>query len=169
MSESTPYQTALQRLSESLPRRSGKSDLTSEIQRALEDVGVLTFTLPGAPRTKKTSNRLVTLGRTGRQKILPSAAFVDWQTEAGFHLAKYKAARNSSFKTIIKTPVNCKALFYRDKDVGDAVGFYQALADCLEEYRIVFNDSLIVSWDGSRMLKDALNPRVEVTLEPVKP
>ena len=39
------------------------------------------------------------------------------------------------------------------------------VADALEEAGVVLNDSLIASWDGSRLLKDAANPRVEITLE----
>ena len=43
-----------------------------------------------------------------------------------------------------------------------------ALADALEEAGIVENDRLIVSWDGSRLLKDAATPRIEVMLEAVE-
>jgi len=67
----------------------------------------------------------------------------------------------------IAGPVNCRALFYRKTLVGDACNFCQALADALEEGGIVRNDSLIVSWDGSRLLKDSENPRVIVTLEEI--
>lgn len=62
--------------------------------------------------------------------------------------------------------LNCCALFYRDRLTGDAVGYYQALADALEEAGIVENDRLIVSWNGSQLLKDAKNPRIEVSLWP---
>ena len=62
-------------------------------------------------------------------------------------------------------PVNVRALFFRHADVGDAVGFYQGLADTLLEGGIVANDSLIRSWDGSRLLVDKKDPRVIVTVE----
>jgi hypothetical protein len=58
-------------------------------------------------------------------------------------------------------------LFYRDAERGDAVGYYQGLADLLEKRGVVANDRLIMSWDGSRLLKDSANPRVELTLEEV--
>ena len=64
----------------------------------------------------------------------------------------------------IARPVNCAALFYRDALRGDAVGFYQGLADVLEKAGIVENDKFIVSWDGSRLRKDAARPRVELVL-----
>jgi hypothetical protein len=63
--------------------------------------------------------------------------------------------------------VNCEARIYRDRNTGDAVGYYQAIADTLEKIGIVENDRLIVAWDGTRLLKDAENPRVEVTLSAV--
>ena len=66
----------------------------------------------------------------------------------------------------IDTPHNIAAVFYRDANRGDAVGYYQGLADLLEKFGIVSNDKWLVSWDGSRLRKDKLNPRVEVELTP---
>lgn len=68
--------------------------------------------------------------------------------------------------SVIREAVNCRALFYlTPRQRGDAVGYYQGLADLLEKRRVVENDRLIVSWDGSRLLVDAAKPRVEVVLE----
>jgi Holliday junction resolvase RusA-like endonuclease len=119
----------------------------------------LSLTIPGAPRTKKNSGRIVRCG--GFPKMLPSKAFEDWNRDAQ-QLIRLALPPNWG---PLHAPVNCRALFYRKADIGDAVGFYQALADALEEAEVVFNDRLIVSWDGSRMLKDAARPRIEVTLE----
>lgn len=60
--------------------------------------------------------------------------------------------------------LNCQALIYRDADRGDAVGYYQGIADLLEKLRILSNDRMIVAWDGSRLLKDPERPRVEIVL-----
>lgn len=61
-------------------------------------------------------------------------------------------------------PLNCAAIFYRDANRGDAVGYYQWLADALESAGVLSNDKWIVQWDGSRLAKDAKRPRIEVTL-----
>ena len=61
-------------------------------------------------------------------------------------------------------PLNCAAIFYREKNIGDAVGYYQALADALESSGIVSDDKWITQWDGSRLAKDATRSRIEVTL-----
>ncbi len=118
------------------------------------------FTLYGAPRTKKNSNRLVGR-RSGRQYVLPSKAWTEWRNTVTFWPAHIAALR------AIEHPVNCKAVFYRDRDVGDACGYYQGLADILEYYRFVNDDKWIVSWDGSRLEKDAKRPRVEITLQSI--
>jgi hypothetical protein len=121
---------------------------------------VFEFVIPGAPRTKKTHNQLV-VSHHGGQRLLPSQQFRAWNQEAQMWLAK---VRSETRGLPLAQPVNCKALFFRDAFRGDACGYYQALADALEEARIVVNDCLIVSWDGSRLLKDHLSPRIEVRL-----
>lgn len=116
---------------------------------------MIQFTIPGKPRTKKNHG-----WRTKRGRQMPSHAYAAWSKEALLHLCVLMAGRPT-----IQGPVNCRALFYRDALRGDAVGYYQALADTLEDARVVHDDVLIVSWDGSRLLKDAKNPRIEVVLE----
>ena len=111
------------------------------------------LTILGKPRTKKNSR---VAGRDGRV-IFASRAWSRWL--AGSVISWYEGARAP-----ITVPVNCRARFYRDANRGDAVGFYQGLADLLEKNGVVTNDRLIVSWDGSRLLKDAARPRVEVEL-----
>ncbi len=114
----------------------------------------------GAPRTKKNSGIITTQG--SHPRILPSAAFSAWNRLAQMQLARFRSSKY--WRYTVSVPVNVQALFYRDKLTGDAVGYYQALADALEEGGIVQNDLLIVSWDGSRLMKDAKNPRVEVEI-----
>ncbi len=120
------------------------------------------LTLHGSPRTKKTSNRLF----NGR--VHPSLAFEAWNNLVQPQLAIFRAKSLAPAGTFpIKCQVNCRALFYRHADVGDATGFYQALADALQEGGIVGNDRQIRSWDGSMLLKDRDNPRIIVTLEEI--
>ena len=114
------------------------------------------LTIIAAPRTKKNSGIITTRGKYPR--ILPSAAFSAWNRIAQLQL------RNCRPIDPIGVPVNVRALFYRERLTGDAVGYYQALGDALQEGLIVENDRLIVSWDGSRMLKDAANPRIEIEI-----
>jgi len=128
------------------------------------------FVLHGPPRTKKTSNRIVQIrgknGGRGFTKILPSEAHEAWHRAAMQEALLVKAViRRAGVVLPLVGSVNVRAMFYRERLSGDAVGYYQALADLLEDAGIVANDSQVESWDGSRLLKDAGNPRVEVLLE----
>ncbi len=117
---------------------------------------LIRLTILGAPRTKKNHGF-----RTKQGHQMPSAAYSAWDRMAQMQIARQ---RPHGLLATIGSPVNVCAIFYREALVGDAVGFYQALADTLEKAGIVENDRLIVSWDGSRLLKDAKNPRVEVEI-----
>ena len=112
------------------------------------------FTIQGVPRTKKNST-----WRTKQGHQMPSLAYKQWETAALIQLGR---AGHLGIK--FAKPMNCKAIFYREAFRGDAVGYYQALADALEKAQVVVNDKWIVSWDGSRLEKDADNPRVDFEL-----
>lgn len=119
------------------------------------------FTLPGIPRTKKTSQRVLRMGKIN--KIVPSKAWIDWRNQCRAYVAT-----KPELHLFLSRPVNCRALFYRDADRGDSSGFISGLADVLEEIQIVLNDRYITQWDGTRMLKDASNPRTEIILTVLK-
>jgi hypothetical protein len=126
------------------------------------------FVIVGPPRTKKTSNRIVRVGRF--RKILPSEAHERWfktaLPQARIHAARMRLAAGDDYEPY--EPVNVKATFYRDAERGDAVGYYQALADLLERSGIVKNDRLIRSWDGSRLAVDKRDPRIEFEITPAQ-
>lgn len=123
----------------------------------------VTLTLYGAPRTKKNSSQFAPSGNTGRPLIFPSPAWRKWLSTVRKNHGK------TANITLPDQPYNCRALFYRDRDSGDAVGYYQGLADLLEEWELLSNDKHIVQWDGSRLLLDRKMPRVELTITPVTP
>lgn len=110
------------------------------------------------PRTKKNHGQIITV--RGRPMMLPSPEYRAWEAGCG------RASIFDRTAPPITWPVNCAAQIFRHANIGDAVGYYQAIADVLEVLGVVENDRLIVSWDGTRMLKDAADPRVEVLLTP---
>lgn len=118
----------------------------------------LRLTLHGAPRTKKNHGSVRMVG--SRRLHVPSEAYMRWRDGALMQIP----ARTR----LPDQPYNCCALIFRDRAAGDAVGYYQAIADMLEEAGVVSNDRLIEAWDGSRLLKDARRPRVELTLTPLE-
>lgn len=128
---------------------------------------LLSFVVVGAPRTKKNHSRIV--GRfTARPRVLPSQQYETWEQGAmGSMYGIRAAARKFGWGLPLAQDVNCRAVFYRDADSGDATGYYQALADFLEKAGVVVNDRQIKQWDGSRLAKDRDNPRIEVWLEAI--
>jgi hypothetical protein len=123
--------------------------------------------LPGIPRTKKTSNRTFEIGRRCRAcyrglrtVVMPSEAWEVWCKTLAPLIRSALPLRWQP----IAYPVNCAALFYRDALRGDSHGFYQGLADVLQHAGLVADDKWIVSWDGSRLLKDTSRPRVELVI-----
>lgn len=123
----------------------------------------------GAPRTKKNSGRIVKPRGLSHAIVLPSAAYTKWRARVLPQLRIIAGKlRDRGHVLPLEHAVNCAAIFYREARIGDAVGYYQALADLLEDGGILRNDRLIVSWDGSRLDKDDDEPRVEVTLTPTE-
>ncbi len=134
----------------------------------------ITFVLPVTPRTKKNSR--VHARVRGRTVPLPSDAYCQMQAQitewAHASLAtsakslvldwNLQASRASALR--LSQPLNCAAIFYRDALRGDAVGYYQGLADALESAGVLSDDKWITQWDGSRLRKDAKRSRIEVTL-----
>ena len=144
----------------------------------------ISFTVPGAPRTKKTHSQIVQA--MGRAILVPSEAHKKWFREA---MTAAPIIRTQLMDQGIPLPlhdqVSVAALFYRERNTGDAVGYYQALGDYIQAPRhkggrttrrgagIIDDDRQIRDWDGSRLWKDADNPRIEVYLtilgDPVGP
>ncbi len=149
------------------------------------------FVISGAPRSKKTSQQIVTIPAKGSRrcracgqcagpekcdecgqliakgfkKIIPSDAYEAWHKEAMVQLMIVKAKlRQRGVEVPITDLINVRALFYQDVDRADAVGLYEGLGDTLQDAGIIENDKQIAHWDGSRRLKDKARPRIEVWL-----
>lgn len=144
--------------------------------------GGIHIVLTGVPTTKKTSNRIVRIGTFYR--ILPSERYVEWfksSMQVVPHLRDW--AHKQGIELPMKGPVQVTAIFYRNALRGDLTGYMQAIADWMQApvirpdkrgvskvardgAGIICDDVQIVSWDGSRLEKDARNPRVDITVRP---
>jgi hypothetical protein len=140
------------------------------------------------PRTKKNSPQVIPNAKRADGSpfvvLAPSEAYREWHRAAIHELMNKGLVTKTVEKRIVRGkekrittyayrpgchwpidyPVNCRALFYRQALVGDANGYYQAVADFLQDIGVLVNDKWIVQWDGSRLLKDKDNPRIEVEL-----
>jgi len=126
-------------------------------------VTLTTLIIMGAPRTKKNSSRILR-SRAGKPFLMPSKTFEDYQRDALWQLK-----RTWGTWPALAVPVEVTALFYRERNTGDLNNYIQALADILEKAKVVVNDRQIKSWDGSRLLIDRAQPRVQVTIRSMDP
>ena len=123
----------------------------------------MTFNIPGNPITKKNSPRILHNKKTGKPFVAPSAASQRWQRDAAIAILRQR--RRAGWTRPFDVPVNMKALIYRKNDgPGDLDNYAAAICDALQAAGIVTNDRLVRGHDGSRLLIDRDNPRVEVTV-----
>lgn len=121
------------------------------------------FTIPVAPRTKKNSQSFVTL-KTGRTLLLPSKTYKEFEK----NVVLWAKANLFGFKPI-SNPVNMDCKFYMDKNYkSDLVGYLQAIQDALIKAKVIEDDNhnIISTVNGSEVLLDRKNPRIEVTITP---
>lgn len=120
------------------------------------DEGGITFEIPGNPITKKNHQRILKT-RDGRSFVAPSAQYKDYEEAVGWFIPKMG----------IDSPVNVKCLYYMEtKRRVDLVNLLEATMDCLVKYGCLKDDDskIVQGHDGSRVLLDRKNPRVEVTI-----
>lgn len=117
--------------------------------------------LYGRPITKKNSSRIVKCGNYHR--ILPSKAYEKYEKECLLQITgKYKLKLDGKY--------NLKCLYYMPtRHRVDLVNLLEGTCDILVAGHVIADDNskIIVSHDGSRVLYDKVNPRVEIFLEEV--
>lgn len=121
---------------------------------------ILSFTIPGQPATKKTSQRIF------RRRILPSKAYCAYEIYC-------ESFCKSVWIEIGKEPidfgvsVNMK-VYLKNWIVGDCTGYQQSIADIMQKHGILLNDSWIHwDWEGKHWLAgiDKENPRIEIVIK----
>ena len=116
------------------------------------------FTIPIEPKTKKNSQQIVMAN--GRPIIIPSKQYKEFEKSALWYIERIG----------IDYPVNVKALFYmKTRRRVDLTNLLEALDDCLVKGGMLVDDNsqIIVGHDGSRVLYDKNNPRIEVCIEAI--
>jgi len=97
-------------------------------------------------------------------RLLPSQAYRDWEAAAITGILPVLEPFRMYFP--INYACHMMAKIYRDRDVGDWCGYVQGIGDFLEDVGILQDDVLLRSFDGTRLYKDAENPRIELWLTP---
>lgn len=119
------------------------------------------ITLPGEPRTKKNSQRIVY--RNGKPIVLPSKQYKEYREICIWRIPAHQKAH-------ISEAVNMQCVYYmRTTRKVDLANLLEATCDILVDAGVLEDDNsnIIVGHDGSRVCYDKLDPRVEITITKV--
>lgn len=131
----------------------------------------LRYIIFGDPRTKKNSPSIVgagkkcpVCGKPAKQWIVQSKSYREYENLVLQQLTPVP-------DTPISYPVNCRYVFFMGtKRRVDALNLQAAIDDILVKAGVLADDNVnvVVSHDGSRVLYDKSNPRVEITIHKLK-
>lgn len=116
--------------------------------------------IPIEPRSKKNSQQICINPRTKRPFVKQNDRYVKFEKDCGFFL-KHKPPAPIDY------PVNVKCVFYRSTRIRcDLVNLEEAILDVLTRYEIIADDNfnIVATMDGSTVLIDKNNPRIEITI-----
>ena len=114
--------------------------------------------IKGDPRTKKNSMRPVFAG--GRFKLVPSPAYTAYRRTALMQIT-------GRYRHQISYPVNVKCVYYmQTKHKVDLLNLLSATLDILVDASVLLDDNsrIVVSHDGSCVMYDNNDPRVEIEI-----
>lgn len=117
------------------------------------------FTIYASPKTKKNHSQIVWMGKGSKKfpKLIPSKQYTEFEKKS----AEYCPELHIDF------PVNVKVTAYVERrSKVDLANMLNAVDDILVKYKTVNDDNrnVIYGHDGSRILYDKDNPRVEITI-----
>lgn len=116
--------------------------------------------IPIEPRSKKNSQQICINSRTKRPFVKQNDKYIQFEKDCGFFL-KHKPPAPIDY------PVNVKCIFYRSTRIRcDLVNLQEAILDVLTRYGIIQDDNfnIVATMDGSTVLIDKDNPRIEITI-----
>lgn len=119
----------------------------------------MTIKLPLLTRPKKNSQQIIYNKYTGRQMVVQSKLYLQFERDCGYFLKKY--AKH------IGTPVNLKCTFYvPDRRKRDLCNLLNAIQDVLVKYDVIEDDNynIVAGLDGSRIIyeKDREETIIEI-------
>ena len=126
---------------------------------------MINLTVLGKPITKKNSQRILYNRQTKRNFIAPSKQYLNYRRDFLMQVQKYRR------KHPLDEPLCIQALYYMPtRHKVDITNLMNATHDLLQDGHIIADDSsdIVKSVDGSRVLYDKFNPRVEIIITEFK-
>lgn len=128
-----------------------------------QDGRVLSYTVTGNPIVKKNTQKVV--WRNGRSIVVYSPQYRAWLNNAMDELALQPRPDEPIDYPVLLV---CK-FFMQTLRIVDLSALYEGIQDTLVKAEILKDDNfnIIIGHDGSRVLLDRENPRIEVAIVPV--
>nr|DAX99472.1 MAG TPA: Endodeoxyribonuclease RusA [Caudoviricetes sp.] len=123
----------------------------------------MSLVLYGNPATKKNSMDIFRNSRTGKPFLTQSKRYKDYARDCAIQIT-------GKHKQGIDYPINLKCVYYRQtKHRVDLTNLLAATCDILTDCGVIADDNykVVRSHDGSRVLFDKDNPRVEIEIEEI--
>lgn len=117
----------------------------------------------GRPVTKKNSQQLVYNKAMGRMFVKPSKAFEEYQKVAGWQISHKGERLNGRYNL-------CCVYYMPTRHRVDLGNLLAATCDILVHFNVLEDDNsrIVAGHDGSRVLYDKENPRVEITITEIE-
>lgn len=119
---------------------------------------MLTYTLLGPPRTKKNHQRILR-GAGGKPTIAQSKEYIQYEKDCLWQIR--------SPPRPLAGPVNVRCMYYMPtRRRVDLTNLLEATCDILVKAGVLDDDraTIVAAHDGSRVLLDRQNPRVEIEI-----
>jgi len=129
---------------------------------------MVSITLTGNPTTKKNSQNIIVHKGSGRPMVVQGDRYKQYEYSCRWQL---EPRRGIITRALPAPPYNVQCVYYRDSarrvDLGNLLA---ATCDILVNAGILPDDNfkIIAGHDGSRVLVDKQNPRVEITITEAK-
>lgn len=120
------------------------------------------ITLFGTPISKKNSQQIVRIGN--RPGLVQSKAYRQYEKDCMKQIV-------GAVRIGVNAPVNVKCLYYMPtRRKVDLLNLLEATNDILVKAGVLEDDNskIVISHDGSRVLYDKVNPRVEIEIMEVQ-
>lgn len=123
--------------------------------------------LYGEPPSKKNTQEFVRFRRkdgTSGSALIQNERYRQFESDCGWQIP-------NSVRQFIDYPVNIKAIYYRSNLIKvDRPNLENALLDILVKWGVLADDNrdIAAASDGSRVLYDPDNPRIEVEITPLE-
>lgn len=119
----------------------------------------------GNPITKKNHRPIFKRRDTGKPFVGKSKSLADTEKRMIFYFHGARLRKN--IPTLVEPLWITFLFFMKQKSTADLSNLYELPQDCLEKAKIISNDRIIESHDGSRKdLIDANNPRTVIFIRP---